>query len=174
MRTRTRFLVVAVMAALLLVSAALPAFAAKSGMAGKSKVGHLYLFTKTPTLAGTPWTVVPGPWGKMTYKICPQKTLPRFVFNGHGLLAGHSYTLLNYTGFASQQNILGSGVADEFGNVHIKGSYKKALTSETPPDAVTPGAKIWLVDSSLLSSEGMFIGWDTTMILFEAVGIPLN
>ncbi|MBE0558260.1 MAG: hypothetical protein IH628_13595 [Proteobacteria bacterium] len=140
-----------------------PALAAgKSGQAGKSNVGHLYLYEKDPA----DWTIVDGgAWGKMKYNLSGSEF--DFVFNGHDLAIGQEYTLLYYpdpwpgTGL----KILGTGTVDEFGNVHIKGSVD---TGNLPMegDANTEGAKIWLVLSKDLGTEAM-IGWTPTAYLFE-------
>lgn len=60
----------------------------KNGQAGKSNVAHLYFYEKT----GDPdWEIVEdGVWDKMKYNL----TGPEFdfVFNGHGLETGSTYT----------------------------------------------------------------------------------
>ena len=51
-----------------------------SGQAGKSNVGHLYLYEKDE---GT-WEIIEGgAWGKMKYNLSGSTF--DFVFNGHGL-----------------------------------------------------------------------------------------
>ena len=60
-----------------------------SGPAGNSNVGHLYLYEKNPDT----WEIVDGgAWGKMKYNLSGPTF--DFVFNGHGLEAGWSYTLI--------------------------------------------------------------------------------
>ena len=58
---------------------AAPALAAgKTGKAGKSNTGHLYLYEKDPAT----WDIVEGgAWGKMEYKLSGSTF--DFVFNGH-------------------------------------------------------------------------------------------
>jgi len=170
MSTRTRLLIVLAVVALMVVAFAVPAFAA-----GKSQVGHVYVYAKT--VASPTYIRIPGgAWGKMNYKISGN-VLGSFVFNAQMLTPGDTYVLINYTGYANTQNILGHAVAQPDGTVHIRGVYGPALVSETPADSVTPGAKIWLVNSKLLSSDyTTFIGWDPSLILFEGkvIALPLH
>src|SRR6056297_1346023 len=61
--------------------------------AGKSNIGHLYLYEKTEAVGE--WEIVPdGAWGKMKYNRSGAEF--DFVFNAHGLVAGESYTLIYY------------------------------------------------------------------------------
>ena len=134
-----------------------------NGQAGKSNVAHLYLFEKDPST----WEIVEnGSWGKMKYNL--EGPDFNFVFNGHGLENGSEYTLLYYpdpwpgTGLIC----LGTGTADEFGDVHIKGSVD---TGDLPAafDA-NEGAKIWLVLSSDVDCDNAAMaGWNPTEYLFE-------
>jgi hypothetical protein len=151
--------VVAVLISLLTLSSALAA--GKTGPAGKSNVGHLYLYEKEAD-----WTIVEGgAWGKMKYNLSGSKF--DFVFNGHELPTGVKYTLIYYpdpwpgTGLI----ILGNGTADEYGDVHIKG---KIDTGNLPIAGDTnPGAKIWLVISTDVGAEGWIGGWTPEAYLFE-------
>lgn len=139
-----------------------------SGPAGKSNVGHLNFCQKDPALLlcdlGEGMTVPPpcGPlndqsesvecikgagWGKMKYNLEGQ--IFDFVFEGHHLTEGQSYTLIYYPDNPNGGLIyLGSDIAGGHGNVHIKGSL---FTGNLPAsyDLNYPdGAKIWLVLSS--------------------------
>lgn len=143
-----------------------PAFAkGKSGQAGKSNVGHLYLYEKD----GEPdWNIVEGgAWGKMKYNLSGSTF--DFVFNGHGLPVGQDYTLIYYpdpwpgTGLIC----LGSGTVNEDGNVHIKESVDTGdLPNETDEN---DGAKIWLVLSSDVDCDELYkmVLWNPTAYLFE-------
>lgn len=107
---------------------------------GKSDTCHLYLYEKDPTS----WEIVEnGAWGKMTFKE------DRFVFNGHGLVEGKEYTLVNNAEYHSGTS-LGTAIADEYGNVHIAGE----TTGIT--------GKVWLI---LTSDETS--GWHPSEYLFE-------
>jgi hypothetical protein len=163
---------VVVLISLLTLSPALAA--GKSGQAGKSNVGHLYLYEKIPGPVlepPVPWTIVEGgAWGKMKYNLSGSTF--DFVFNGHQLGVGVSYTLIYYPDYQGNPwprtgiKILGSGIADEFGDVHIKG---KVATGDLPieGDVNAPGAKIWLVLSADVS-EGLWTGgWNPEEYLFE-------
>lgn len=148
-----------------------PDFAGKNGQAGKSNIAHLYLYEKT----GEPdWEIVEdGAWGKMKYNL----TGPAFdfVFNGHGLEVGSTYTLIYYPdGWPGTGLIgLGSGLANEEGDVHIMGSVDTGdLPSEEYDTNYPDGAKIWLVLTSDVEcpSEdtlGSMVGWNPTEYLFE-------
>jgi hypothetical protein len=157
-------LVFVLMTALLLLSlVAVPALAGKTGPAGKSNVGQLYLYEKDP---GT-WNIVEGgAWGKMTYNLSGPAF--DFVFNGKELMPGAGYTLIYYpdpwpgTGLIC----LGAGVANKGGNVNIAGPVD---TGDLPAatDANYPGAKIWLVLSSDVNCGMSMAGWNPTDYLFE-------
>lgn len=145
--------------------------AGKTGPAGKSKVGHLYLYEKDPVT----WEIVDGgAWGKMKYKLSASTF--KFVFNGHKLEAGLDYTLIYYPDPWPGEGLicLGSGTADDDGNVHIKGSTN---TGDLPAayDANHPdndpeyaGAKIWLVLSGDVDCTNQKMnGWQPSEYLFE-------
>ena len=126
----------------------------KSGAAGKSNVGHLYLYEKDPSN----WAIVPkGAWGKMKYNLSGPTF--DFVFNGHALEPSTSYTLIYYpdpwpgTGLIC----LGNAMSNEGGNVHIAGSVNTGSLTD---------AKIWLVLSSDCAATTM-TNWQPTEYLFE-------
>ena len=147
----------------------------QSKQAGKSNVGHLYLYEKAPDPDATredPWLIVEGGmWGKMKYNLSGSTF--DFVFNGHGLPIGQEYTLIYYPDPWPAVGLicLGSGIVTECedecigedsggGNIHIKGSVDTgSLPIES--DANYPdGAKIFLVPSSDVNcDEGTMIGW---------------
>jgi hypothetical protein len=133
---------------------------------------HLYLYEKTP-VAEDAWPIVEdGAWGKLItlrfYKMF-------FVFNGHQLIADTHYTLISYkepgaTWPATDCVILGTGIADGDGNVHIMG-FMPPLVSNTYPTATSNeysgiGAKIWLVLSGDMDGTTLQ-GWNPTDYLFE-------
>lgn len=143
----------------------------KSGAAGKSNVAHLYLFEKN----STDWTVVEGgAWGKMTYRIARPNF--KFVFNGHDLEPGYEYTLIYYPDPWPGNGLicLGSAVADEYGDVHIKSTRKNPLNIGDLPASYDAnfgeGAKIWLVLSQDVScdTDPAMVGWNPAEYLFEA------
>jgi hypothetical protein len=135
-------------------------------------VEHLYLYEKTPVAEGA-WPVVEdGAWGKMTalrfFKMF-------FVFNGHQLVADTEYTLISYkepgsSWPATECVILGTGVANEDGNVHIMGFLPELVYNEYPTGTSDEyegvGAKIWLVLSSDMDGTTLQ-GWNPTEYLFE-------
>ncbi len=135
----------------------------KTGKAGKSNIAHLYLVEKN----NTDWTVVEdGAWGKMKYDLSGPEF--EFVFNGHGLDTGVNYTLLYYPDPWPGAGLicLGSGMADDEGNVHIAESVD---TGDLPIENDTnDGAKIWLVLSDDVDCDAQkMIGWHGTEYLFE-------
>ena len=149
--------------------------AGPSKPAGKSNVGHLYLYEKIPgpiLVPPEPWDIVEGgAWGKMKYNLSGDEF--EFVFNGHGLVADADYTLIYYPDKDGnpwpREDIicLGSGIADALGDVHIMGS---ADTGDLPDPLVdiNEGAKIWLVLSDDVDCEGCVMsGWNPTEYLFE-------
>ena len=133
-----------------------------SSPAGKSNVGHLYLYEKN-----VDWEIVEGgAWGKMKYNLSGSTF--DFVFNGHDLAIGQEYTLIYYpdpwpgTGLIC----LGSGTVNEDGDIHIKESVD---TGDLPMDAdENDGAKIWLVLSDDVDCEVQEMsGWSPMTYLFE-------
>jgi len=158
-RKLTIVTVIAVVMGLLVV----PVFAkGPSGPAGKSNVGHLYLYEKDAD-----WEIVEGgAWGKMKYNLSGSTF--DFVFNGHSLPVGQDYTLIYYPDPWPGSGLicLGSGTVNEDGNVHIKELVDTGgLPNETDANA---GAKIWLVLSSDVDcGELEMIAWDPAAYLFE-------
>lgn len=152
-----KWVVIAAAGATLLLSVA-PVFAKNpkspadyNGLSkGKSSVHHLYLYEKDPS----DWSVVEeGAWGKMTYDE------DSVVFNGHGLLPGEDYTLIEYpepqTTWPWPVNIIASGTANKGGNVHLSGEYE-----------VSSGQKYWLVLTDDLVGNNLS-GYNPTEYLFE-------
>jgi hypothetical protein len=143
-----------------------------TGRAGKSPIGHLYLFQKDPQT----WEIVKGgPWGKMKYRLWGPKFW--FVFNGHGLEPGLDYTLIYYPDPWPGEGLicLGTATANDDGNVHIKARVDDTcdLPAEFDENAECGGgAKIWLVlsddvDCGDISGEPKMIGWNPDAYLFE-------
>jgi len=160
---------VLVIALALLGVLVIPALAGKGGPAGNSNVGHLYLHEKNPD----DWDeiVEDGAWGKMKYNLAGPTF--DFVFNGHGLDAGVEYTLIYYPDKDGNPwprtdiICLGSGTANNGGNVHIKESVDTGSLPNTAVD-INAGAKIWLVLSTAVDCEtGTMSGWTPTEYLFE-------
>ena len=144
----------------------------KSGPAGKSNIGHLYLYEKTPDPELTrddPWLIVEGgAWGKMKYNLSGPTF--DFVFNGHGLPIGQEYTLIYYPDPWPGEGLicLGSGIVvecedelqDGAGNIHIEESIN---TGDLPIEGdanFENGAKIFLVPSGDVDCAGqVMVGW---------------
>lgn len=146
------------------IATAAAVIAGPTAPAGKSNIGHLYLYEKNPA----DWTIVEdGAWGKMTYLLSGPEF--SFVFNGHGLEPDTDYTLMYYpdpwpgTGLIC----LGSSTSNNGGNVNIAASVD---TGDLPITGDTnSGAKIWLVRSSDVDCENKkMIGWAPTEYLFES------
>ncbi len=117
--------------------------------AGNSNKGHLYLYEKDPSS----WEIVPeGKWGKMTYDLTGD--MFDYVFNAHQMVVGNDYTLVYYPDPWPGKGLmcLGSGVANEYGDVHIKNAV---ATGDLPTGFDTNlGAKIWLVETLDVQCEG--------------------
>ena len=156
-----RIMLVLAVVALAVALGAAPVLAkGPNGPSGKSDMGHLYLFEKDPAT----WEVMEdGAWGKMNYR-CNEEGFS-FVFNGHGLEPGDEYELINYVDPwpGNDSLLLGSGVVNEDGDIHIKDSVNCLRVA---PDF--EGAKIWLVlaDDFDETAEAM-VGWNPTEYLFE-------
>ena len=138
---------------------------ARCGQAGKSNIGHLYLYEKDPAT----WDIVEEPsWGKMKYNLSGDEF--KFVFNGHDLDLDpeQSYSLIYYPDPWPGEGliILGEGTVNEEGNVHIMGSID---TGDLPiPGDENDGAKIWLVLSEDLPEVNtQWTGWNPESYLFE-------
>ena len=149
----------AVLVGLLTTSAVMAA--GKTGKAGNSNVGHLYLVEKDAN-----WDIVDGgAWGKMKYNLSGLEF--DFVFNGHGLEPNTDYNLIYYADPWPGNNgaLIGSGTTNRGGNIHLKDSVDLGMDLPDPADA-NAGAKIWLVPSVDYDGSKM-IGWDPTEYLFE-------
>ena len=135
---------------------------------------NLYLYPKAPPAdpAAPEWvTSYDGAWGKYNFKIKGQ--VISGVFNGHKLVAGTGYTLISYNdpwGATPPFKIIGSGVADTYGNVHIATG-----PVDLGPDVASPiynwngagdGYKIWLV-LTVDVAGGQFNAWNPGAYLFE-------
>ena len=145
------------------------------GPAGISNIAHLYLYEKDPS----DWSIVDGgAWGKMTYNLSGSTF--DFVFNGHGLVPGKDYTLIYYCDPwpGTPLVCLGTGIVDEFGDVHIMGSVEtgdlpmsgdlNANEDTTTYDDGSTGAKIWLVLSDdVVCGTGIKWPWHPAEYLFE-------
>ena len=160
-------LVVFVLAALLVAFISQSAMSQRvpSGPAGRSDVGHLYLFEKNPDN----WEIVKGgAWGKMTYDLCGSTF--DFVFNGHKLHPDWNYTLIYYPDPWPGKGLicLGDGKADQYGDVHIMNQVNTGNLPATFDSNYPNGAKIWLVLSADVNCDSaMMIGWNPTKYLFE-------
>ena len=131
--------------------------------AGRSHIGHLNFYKKDPAI----WNIIKGGTrGKMKYNICGQEF--DFVFNGYGLKPGGEYALVYYydpwpgTGLLC----LGSGTADEEGNIHLVGSME---TDDLPVEHdASEGTKLRLVPSADVDAEGgRMSAWNPAEYLFE-------
>ncbi len=120
------------------------------GRAGKSHVGHMYLFQKDPD----EWNILEsGAWGKMRYTVeGPQFD---FVFNGHGLEPGTDYTLIYYPDPWPGEGLvcLGQGIVNDGGNIHIMGSPETGSLPREQDENYDEGAKIWLALSDDVSCD---------------------
>ena len=147
--------------------------------AGKSNIGHLYLYQKNPDT----WETVRGAWGKMKFNL--SGTEFNFTFNGHGLKSEQNYTLIYYPDPWPGNGLqcLGSNIANEEGNVHIRGGldtgnlpadYDENSCIGSDPDCLY-GAKIWLVfDEDVDCENASMIGWRPIEYLFEQNLITFN
>ncbi len=85
-------------------------------------------------------------WGKMNYNLVGPYF--KFVFNGHGLEVDTDYTLIYYPSYPEGDGTglicLGSGVSDEFGNVHMN-ERVYGLCDLPIPDDTNDGAQLILV-----------------------------
>ena len=159
-------LIVLVMGALIIGVPAAKEGKVPHGPAGGSNIAHAYLYEKDAE-----WVIVDGgAWGKMKYNQSGETF--DFVFNGHGLEPYGDYTLIYYADpWAAKKLCLGTGIADEEGNVHIEGSAD--IGTDLPAgwdDPEYDGAKIWLVltsDVNCDNGEGQMTGWTPAEYLFE-------
>jgi hypothetical protein len=139
-------------------------FAAPAGkdIPANNNPQNLYLYQKD----ATDWSVVwDGAWGKYNYKL--SGTAISGVFNGHDLVAGTGYTLVEYNSWPSV-TVIGSGVADEAGNVHITGTADLGAPATWDSDYVgqPAGYKIWLVLTADITN-GSLNKWNPGPYLFE-------
>ncbi|MBA7494309.1 hypothetical protein ES702_04884 [subsurface metagenome] len=142
--------------------------AGPSGQAGKSNVGHLYLYEKDPS---GEWPIVEdGAWGKLKYNLSGSTF--NYVFNGHELQPYTDYSLIYYADPWPGNNpgaLIASGTSNEGGDIHLMGQAELGMDLPDAADANYPdGAKIWLVLSSDYDAvDKMMTGWNPTEYLFE-------
>ncbi len=126
---------------------------------------HVDLYEKDPAT----WEVVEdGAWGKLHY--ARSGPLFKFTFNAHGMVPEADYTLIYYPDPWPGQGLicLGSGTADEFGNVHINNSLETGDLPAVYDDNFGVGAKVWLVLSSDVSCDTQRMElWNPAEYLFE-------
>ncbi len=137
---------------LVLTLGASAVLAAKGDNPANDNPNNLYLYEKDSS-----WDIVwDGAWGKMTWN-----RSGKVSFNGHGLTPDADYTLVIYSGWPNVTGI-GSGTADEDGNIHISGSI-----------AAGSYDKIWLVLSADITDDELN-KWNPDPYLFEhnAITIP--
>ena len=148
--------------------------AAYNGLNKGNGAQHLYLYEKDPET----WEIVEnGSWGKITY--VPRKD--KFIFNGHGLEPDVMYDMINYAPGVNwtrdpdpnpwpgeNSTEIASGMVNEGGNIHLKGSWNGISGEET----YDIDGKVWFVLSDdFVSGTGM-TGWNPTKYLFEYDLVP--
>jgi len=154
--------------------------AGPSKPAGKSNVGHLYLYEKEDD-GSCDWPIIDGAWGKMKYNLSGDEF--EFVFNGHGLMPGEDYTLVYYPDPWPVVGLicLGEGTANAEGDVHIansvdtEGDLPTEADDNADPLKTTycfgeTGAKIWLIPTSDVNCASQtMVAWNhaTDIYLFE-------
>jgi hypothetical protein len=161
-----KLLVLAILVAVIGSLVAAPVLAkGKDGQAGKSNIGHLYLYEKNPA----DWSIVDGgAWGKMEYNLSGATF--DFVFNGHALPANTGYSLVYYRDYVPEVwphpvTIIAQGTSNAGGNIHLGGSVE--LGKDLPElGDINTGAKIWLVLTDDIVG-GSLSGWNPTEYLFE-------
>lgn len=117
------------------------------------------------------WNVIQdGRYGELTYN----ESGPTFnyTFNGYGLNANTSYSLIYYADGWPGNNpgaFLGKGTTDGSGNVSFSNNINLNMNLPSLPDAnYANGAKIWLVPSiGYTESTKSIIGWNAAQYLFE-------
>lgn len=160
----------AVMMSLLGATAVMAAPGGKDSPANNNRQ-NLYLYPKE--YADAPeWTTLweHQAWGKYNFKLDGQ--IISGVFNGHGLTPDIDYTLISYNdpwGATPQFVVIGSGVADTDGNVHIAGSVDLGDDVASPIydwNGPGDGYKIWLVLTADIT-DTQFNAWNPDAYLFE-------
>ncbi|MFH1926556.1 MAG: hypothetical protein ABIK79_00075 [Chloroflexota bacterium] len=136
-----------------------------NGRAGKSNVGHLYLYEKDPS----DWSIVEGgAWGKMIYSLSGPEFA--FVFNGHRLDPDTEYSLIYYADLWPGNHpgaLIASGTTCIEGNINLVDCVDLGMDLPDPADANYPdGAKIWLVLSDDYDGSKM-TAWNPEEYLFE-------
>ncbi len=160
-----KILVIGSVLLLVLTVLATPVMAAPGGKdnPANDNPNNLYLYEKDAN-----WDIVwDGAWGKLNFRLSGtgDDTTLSGVFNGHGLVAGEDYTLVEYNGWPSV-TVIGSGTADLYGDVHIAGTANIGSGGETAGKY-----KIWLVLSDDLTGMA-FNAWNPSAYLFEHNLIP--
>ena len=145
-----------------------PAGPSSSNGLEKGKNDHLYLYEKDTET----WNIMEDPaWAKMNINTKKGK----FVCNAHGLTPDEEYALICYQDPwpGTDSLLLGSGTADQEGNVHIKGQIdydtlpsQEYTIGEGEEQYTVEGSKIWLVLATDFD-ENQMADWNPTEYLFE-------
>lgn len=145
-----------------------PAGPSSSNGLEKGKNDHLYLYEKDTET----WNIMEDPaWAKMNINTKKGK----FVCNAHGLTPDEEYALICYQDPwpGTDSLLLGSGTADQEGNVHIKGQIDydtlpshEYTIGEGEEQYTVEGSKIWLVLATDFD-ENQMADWNPTEYLFE-------
>lgn len=154
MKKKLFFIAIATLLTIALMVPTAAVMAAKGDNPANDNPNNLYLYQKDAN-----WDIVwGGAWGKYNYSL--SGTTITGPFNGHGLVPGTGYTLVEYNGWPTV-TVIGKGVADVDGDVHIAG------TTDLGPGGETTGEyKIWLVLSADITA-GALNKWNPGSYLFE-------
>jgi len=143
-----KLLMVTLAVVMLLALCVTPVFAAPGGKdsPANDNPNNLYLYEKTTT----DWEIVwGGAWGKYNFKLSGEgaDTTISGPFNGHGLVAGTNYTLIEYNGWWDV-TVIGAADADSNGNVSIRGTAVVGAGGEEGEGLY----KIWLVPTDEMAT----------------------
>lgn len=115
-------------------------------------------------------------WGKMSFSLRGEAF--KFVFNGHGLKAKTSYSLIYLPDPQPGEGLicLGTATANRGGNVHIKDRLSGLCDLPIPSDAnYENGAKIALVLSDDVDCDGAVMAeWNPDDYLFGLILISFD
>ena len=135
---------------------------------------NLYLYPKADAPDEPEWTTLweAEAWGKFNFKL--DGPMISGVFNGHGLVADTEYALISYNdpwNATPPFVVIGSGMADTDGNVHIGvrapvNLGEDVASPEYDWNGAGDGYKIWLVPTADITGT-QFHTWNADQYLFE-------
>ena len=131
---------------------------------------HIYMFEKDPSTWDCITSINDGAWGKLQVIENRRYENGMFVFNGHNLVEGDHWVLVNWEESWPKAKYIADGIVDVEGNLHLIGDlpvldYNTYTSGEY---ATIIGAKIWLIHAHDYNFDTQCVkSWSPVGWLFE-------